>query len=146
VQLTSEHKVQPRQDPHFRHDAPQALLDDTQAHTDYQEQEKAERVSSGIQDRHDKEESQGGGSSSVFVDVAVVPEISDHFDDQENDSARNVVLHGPDRQRGKNAIRGSHSQKLITVLDAEESPSAAQGKVDDTQQQVKLAISRCSSA
>lgn len=36
----------------------------------------------------------------MLVNVPVVAELCDHFDDEEDDGAGDVVLHGPERSEG----------------------------------------------
>ena len=102
--LTPKDKVESRQDPYLVHHPSQTLRNHTQAHTNDQEQEEAQRVPSGIEDRDDEKESEGRGASTLFVDVPVIGEIGQHLDDEEDDRAGDVVLHGSGQ--GRRVSRG----------------------------------------
>ena len=124
--LTAKDKVESGQQAYPTHHASQALCHDAQAHTDDQEQEEAQRVSSGVKDRYDEQKGEGRGATAVLVDETVVGKVGEHLDDEEDDGAGNVVLHGSASRKGryqrgrkgKEERQGNRSQELVPVLEA----------------------------
>ena len=67
--------MKPSQQPNPTHHTSQTLSNDTQPHTNNQQQKERQRVPSGIEDSDDEQEYQRRGSAAVFVDVAVIGEL-----------------------------------------------------------------------
>lgn len=117
------------------------MSDHRETHADYEQEEEAERVPSGIQDSDDKKESERGRPSAVFVDVAVVCELSEHLDDEKDDSAGNVVLHRAARDCQSMFIvphvyKGL--QEFSVVFGAKISPPTSEDEIYDAQSEIEL--------
>lgn len=73
------------------------MSDHRQTHADNEQEEETERVSSGIQNGDHEKESEGGCTSAVLVNIAVVCELGEHFDDEKDNGAGDVILHRANR-------------------------------------------------
>lgn len=117
------------------------MSDHRETHADDEQEEEAERVSSGIQDSDDKKESEGGRPSAVFVDVAVVCELGEHLDDEKHDSAGDVILHRAARDcQSMSIVPHAYKglQEFSVVFGAKIRPPTSEDEIYNAQSEIEL--------
>lgn len=99
-----------REPSHNGHRLSERWLNDAIPHAYNQEEEERERIPKSVKHRNDNHQHIRSDVIAMPVLVVVEAPCHEHFQDQEGDDGRNVVL---------------HRQDIVSVLDIEEAPEYA---------------------